>query len=78
MPTFKKKYNIDLEFAIEFITLGTCSDNIFDAEDVIQADTEYQACIVEEFGVEWDDLIYDIWIACQNEGKLIYPESIFA
>lgn len=47
----------DIEFAVEFITLGTNSNTIFEAEDNISASQEYQDNIQEEFGMHYEELL---------------------
>lgn len=52
---------IDIDFAIEFLTHGTNSNNIFEAEDNISASQEYQDIIQQEFGMHYEDLLDIIW-----------------
>ena len=47
----------DIKFAVEFITLGTDSTTIFEAEDKISASQEYQDCIQEDFGMHYEELL---------------------
>ena len=61
----------DIEFAVEFLTLGTDSNNIFEAEDKISASQEYQDNIQEEFGMHYEQLL-DI-IFQHFHGKSVSP-----
>lgn len=59
MTTFYKKYKIDAEFAAKFITLGSGTTTLIEAFEVIDEDSELQACMLEEFGYTYDEVILD-------------------
>ena len=59
MTTFYNKYKIDAEFAAEFITLGSCTTTLIEAFEAIDEDSELQACMLEEFGYTYDEVILD-------------------
>lgn len=50
-----------IEFAVEFLILGTNNENIFQAEETISASAEYQQCIRDEFGMEYLQLLDQIF-----------------
>jgi hypothetical protein len=57
---FNRKYGVDAVWAADFIIGGTDSADLIEAFETVEADPDYQAAVLVEFGQTYDVVFEDL------------------